>query len=103
MQRILSLNGNWGLTYADGPPIAAPWEFTTLNPAPARRLMTAEVPEPVHRTLEKHGLLDDPNFGMNSLRARWVEECYWILPPHLHGSGRGARTGCGRPSRFRAA
>ena len=40
--------------------------------------MTAEVPEPVHRTLEKHGLLDDPNFGMNSLRARWVEECYWI-------------------------
>ena len=78
MQRILSLNGNWGLTYADGPPIAAPWEFTTLNPAPARRLMTAEVPEPVHRTLEKHGLLDDPNFGMNSLRARWVEECYWI-------------------------
>ena len=35
MQRILSLNGNWGLTYADGPPIAAPWEFTTLNPAAA--------------------------------------------------------------------
>lgn len=47
MQRILSLNGNWGSHMRTGPPIAAPWEFTTLNPAPARRLMTAEVPEPV--------------------------------------------------------
>ena len=55
MQRILSLNGNWGLTYADGPPIAAPWEFTTLNPPPARRLMTAEVPEPSTGRLKSTG------------------------------------------------
>lgn len=92
MQHTLSLNGTWGLTYAEGTPLSYTAEFSTVNPAPLRRLMAAEVPEPVHRTLERHGLLDDPNYGMNSFKARWVEECFWIyrrefdVPPEALGS-----------------
>src|SRR5262249_9747365 len=32
---------------------------------------------PIHKVLMDAGVLDDPNVGLNSLRARWVEEMYW--------------------------
>lgn len=77
MSGTLSLNGTWGLTWAEGSPLMRPDHYTgTL--LRGRRLLPAQVPAPIHRVLMDHGLLEDPNFGLNSLAARWVEEQYWI-------------------------
>ena len=78
MTNHINLNGVWDLTYAEGNQISVFEEFSQLAPAAGRRLLQADVPAPVHRVLQNNGLLDDPNYAMNSLRARWVEECYWI-------------------------
>ena len=43
-----------------------------------RRLLPAAVPAPIHQVLRAAGLLEDPNLGLNSLKARWVEEQFWI-------------------------
>jgi beta-mannosidase len=70
----LSLDGAWDLYWEDDFP-----QHLTDGPAvPGRRPLAAEVPEPVHQTLMRAGLLDDPRVGLNSLRARWVEEQYWV-------------------------
>ncbi len=76
MGRML-LNGVWGLTYSEGSTAAAVAHYTRNN-LEGRRLLAAQVPAPIHRVLTEAGLLEDPNLGMNSLRARWVEEVFWI-------------------------
>jgi len=43
-----------------------------------RRLLQAEVPAPIHEVLMDLGLVEDINYGLNSLKARWVEEMFWI-------------------------
>lgn len=43
-----------------------------------RRLLSVTVPAPIHQVLMDAGFLDDPNIGLNSLRARWVEEQFWV-------------------------
>jgi len=53
-------------------------DFLTDPDAPMRHRIAAEVPEPVHTTLQRNGLADDPNIGLNSLRVRWVEEQFWV-------------------------
>ena len=78
MKESLCLNGIWHLTYAEANQMSFAEEFSQIKPAVGRRMLEAEVPSPIHRVLQKNGLLDDPNYGMNSLKARWVEECYWI-------------------------
>lgn len=40
--------------------------------------MAANVPEPAHATMMRLGLLEDINKGLNALKARWVEEQWWI-------------------------
>ncbi len=77
MSGTLSLNGTWGLTWAEGSPLVPPHHYTgtTLH---GRRLLPAAVPAPIHRVLLDAGLLDDPNAGLGSLKARWVEEQFWI-------------------------
>jgi beta-mannosidase len=77
MSGSISLNGTWGLTYTEGVPFVAPERFVgrTLR---GRRLLEARVPAPIHKLLVEQGLIEDPNIGMNSLKARWVEEAYWI-------------------------
>ncbi|MFY7953309.1 MAG: glycosyl hydrolase 2 galactose-binding domain-containing protein, partial [Armatimonadaceae bacterium] len=70
---MVELNGIWELSWVDDFP-----EFLIHPDAPMRHRLTAQVPEPVHQTLRRHGLLDDPNIGLNSLRARWVEEQFWV-------------------------
>ena len=77
MSGSISLNGTWGLTYAEGHPLMSPEQYTrpTLR---GRRLMAAVVPAPIHQVLMDQGLIDDPRVGMNSLKARWVEEQFWI-------------------------
>ena len=73
MPQALSLNGAWELAWHDEFP-----QFLTAETAPLRTTLTANVPEPVHATLMRHGLLDDPRVGLNSLKARWVEEQFWV-------------------------
>ncbi|MBB6049877.1 glycoside hydrolase family 2 protein [Armatimonas rosea] len=73
MPQTLSLNGDWSLAWHDDFP-----QFLTAETAPLRTQLTAHVPEPVHTTLMRHGLLDDPRIGLNSLKARWVEEQFWV-------------------------
>jgi beta-mannosidase len=70
---IIPLNGVWQLTWSeDGPEVpAAPH-------APGQMWIDARVPAPIHETLMEAGLIEDPNVGLNSLRARWVEEQYWV-------------------------
>lgn len=73
MPRSLSLSGDWSLSWHDDFP-----QYLTALDCPARLKIEARVPEPVHVTLMRHGLLDDPRVGLNSLKARWVEEQFWV-------------------------
>lgn len=77
MSGMVSLNGTWGLTYVEGVPLVAS-DYYTATAFRGRRLLPAAVPAPVHKVLLDAGLLEDPRIGMNSLKARWVEEAYWI-------------------------
>lgn len=72
-----SLAGTWGLTWAEGSPLCDPRHYVAIG-LEGRRLLPARVPAPVHQVLLEAGLIDDPNLGLNSLRARWVEEMIWI-------------------------
>jgi len=77
MSGVISLNGEWGLTYAEGSPLLAPEHY--MGPElRGRRLLKARVPAPIHQVLMEAALVEDPNIGINSLRARWVEEQFWI-------------------------
>ncbi|MBC8138479.1 MAG: hypothetical protein H8F28_21575, partial [Fibrella sp.] len=67
-----SLAGEWSLAMSDDFP-----HFLTGPTLPGRWSLTATVPRGVHETLLSHGLLDDPRTGMNSFKARWVEEQWW--------------------------
>jgi len=90
MSNSLSLNGVWGLTYAEGHFLLEPEHFEGPE-LRGRRLLEASVPGPVHRALTEAGLIEDPNLGLNSLRARWVEEQFWVYrrtftaPPEASG------------------
>ena len=72
MNGSLSLNGVWDLTFTEDNP-----DYFAHPALRGRGMLKAAVPAPVHRVLMDAGLLDDPNVGMNSLRARWVEEQFW--------------------------
>ncbi|MCJ8012157.1 beta galactosidase jelly roll domain-containing protein [Paenibacillus sp. KQZ6P-2] len=39
--------------------------------------MASEVPGDVHTTLIRHGLIDDPFYGHNDQKCRWVEDRIW--------------------------
>ena len=76
MSGTLSLNGTWGLAWAEGSMLMHP-EYFTAPRVTGRKLLPARVPAPIHQVLQEAGILEDPNYGLNSLRARWVEEQYW--------------------------
>lgn len=71
-----SLNGVWGLTWVEGSALVGS-PYYTGEKCEARELLPAAVPAPIHRVLMDLGMLEDPNLGLNSLRARWVEEQFW--------------------------
>ena len=77
MSGRLSLNGVWGLIWAEGDPLVPPHYFTGKE-LQGCRLLAARVPAPVHLVLQEAGIIADPNIGLNSLQARWVEEMFWI-------------------------
>lgn len=71
----MELNTNWQLAgYEPGqiPPLelAAPG-------LDDRFWMAAEVPGDVHSTLIRHGIIDNPYFGHNDQKSRWVEDKEW--------------------------
>ena len=68
----VSLAGAWSLVQSDDFP-----EFLTTRTVRGRATLEATVPGGVHETLMNNGLLDDPRTGLNSLKARWVEETWW--------------------------
>jgi beta-mannosidase len=77
MSGSLCLNGKWGLTWAEGAALMSPDQYTAAG-LRGRRLMEVPVPASIHAVLMDKGLIDDPNIGLNSLKARWVEEQFWI-------------------------
>lgn len=77
MSGSLSLNGTWSLTWAEGSPLMH-WGQYVGPQLEGRRLLWAKVPAPIHEVLMDLGLIEDINYGLNSLRARWVEEMFWV-------------------------
>ncbi len=77
MTGTLSLNGTWSLYHAEGAHRIVPGHFTAETLQGCRPLAAA-VPAPIHQVLLDAEVLDDLNIGLNSLKARWVEESFWI-------------------------
>ena len=72
----ISLDGEWQLRWYDGQRGDALARILSEQPE-MHRALTAQVPGSVHLDLMRAGLLDDPNIGLNVLKARWVEENFW--------------------------
>ncbi len=77
MPESLCLNGTWGLIWAEGSALIPAFQYVGPK-LEGHRMLPAEVPAPLHKVLQDAGIIEDPNFGLNSLRARWVEEMYWV-------------------------
>lgn len=74
-QNMLDLNGTWKVTWSDGV-----HGFTNnLQPGfqDPGRYIDVPVPLELHRAMQEKGLVEDPNIGINSYKARWVELQYW--------------------------
>ncbi len=72
----ISLDGIWKLRGFDGqhgrPEEMLKEDFNELQ------CIDAVVPGEVHLDLQRAGLMDDYNIGLNVLKARWVEEQVWV-------------------------
>ncbi len=75
MSKSQCLNGTWGLTWAEGACLMNP-DYYTAPTLAGRKLLPAAIPAPIHRVLQDAGVIADINIGLNSLRARWVEEMF---------------------------
>jgi beta-mannosidase len=76
----LDLSGAWKVTWNEGghgPQSLDEYLRTDPFQDPAR-FIEVPVPLELHLALQKTGLVDDINFGMNTLKARWVAEKYWL-------------------------
>lgn len=78
MSGQLLLNGTWKLSWAEGDGLMAHRHLTAAKLG-TRPALDARVPAPIHQVLSDAGLIDDVNVGLNSLRARWVEEMFWVF------------------------
>ncbi|WEG13376.1 beta galactosidase jelly roll domain-containing protein [Pullulanibacillus sp. KACC 23026] len=71
----MELNGNWKLQFFD---VGAERDLEIASPEYIDYFwMRAQVPGEVHSTLLKHRLIEDPFYGHNDLKCRWVEEKVW--------------------------
>lgn len=77
MSKSQCLNGTWGLTWAEGGQLMTPG-FYTDSTLVGRKMLPAAVPAPIHKVLQDADVIADVNVGLNSLKARWVEEQFWI-------------------------
>ncbi|MHB0858316.1 MAG: beta-mannosidase [Anaerolineae bacterium] len=72
----MSLDGTWQLKGTDGRRGGvAPYCAPTIDD---RTCIDARVPGQVHLDLMRCGRIEDPRLGTNALKARWVEEQFWI-------------------------
>ncbi len=74
MIQALDLNGAWQVTWSEGMHGNVHQLLGEVEPA---RWLDVPVPMELHQALLEKGLIDEPNQGLNSLNARWVEEQYW--------------------------
>jgi beta-mannosidase len=71
----MRLNDNWKLQYFD---MGSERNLEVASPEYIDYFwMMAHVPGDVHSTLLKHHLIDNPFYGHNDLKCRWVEEKVW--------------------------
>jgi len=89
----LSLKGIWQLTYAEGA-MLHPQSYFLGTKLDTACILDAPVPAPIHEVLMQAGWLDDVNIGMNSLKARWVEEMFWIYRKEFEVPAASARQNC---------
>ncbi len=76
----LDLSGTWKVTWNEGghgPQSLDGYLQSDPEKDPAR-FLDLPVPMELHLALQKAGLVEDINFGMNTLKARWVAEKYWL-------------------------
>jgi beta-mannosidase len=76
----LDLSGTWKVTWNEGghgPQSLDGYLRSDPEKDPAR-FLEVPVPMELHLALQKAGLVDDLNYGMNTLKARWVAEKYWL-------------------------
>lgn len=76
----LDLSGKWKVTWNEGGHGPQSLEgFLRSDPeSDPPRFMEVPVPMELHVALQNADLVDDINFGMNTLKARWVAEKYWL-------------------------
>ncbi len=89
----LDLSGTWALTWTDGGHSAQSYgDFARLGLGDPGRFLNVPVPMEIHRALGTLGLVDDPNVGINSLKARWVSEQLWQYQTTFEAPQEVART-----------
>ncbi|MCL1888500.1 MAG: hypothetical protein FWF96_06480 [Kiritimatiellaeota bacterium] len=72
----LPLDGRWLLRWNDFQRGQESHVFRDPAAIPGRWL-DADVPGEIHLDLVRHGLIEEPNTGLNVLSCRWVEETQW--------------------------
>jgi beta-mannosidase len=93
MKKQKDLSGTWQVARtegAHGP--QSPEAFALQRPADPGRLLNVPVPMELHSALEGLGLVEDPNLGLNSLKARWVSEQYWRYTTSFDAPGEALET-----------
>jgi hypothetical protein len=76
----IDLSGIWKVTWNEGGhgPQSLETYFQSNPRQDPERFIDVQVPLELHLALQKTGLVDDINYGMNTLKARWVTEKYWL-------------------------
>ncbi|MCX6361784.1 MAG: hypothetical protein NT029_18425 [Armatimonadetes bacterium] len=74
MSGSICLDGVWQAVFTEDAP-----EYMAGPNLEGQCPLPVSVPGTIHASLERLGLIDDPRIGLNSLRARWVEEQFWSL------------------------
>ena len=76
MLKHLDLNGAWKARGFDGTH-GQPHQYIGAN-CDERTFIDAQVPGDIHLDLQREGLIEDTNYGLNAQAARWVEEQIWV-------------------------
>ena len=76
MRGALDLNGPWLVSWTEG--LHGSPDHGHAAACDGGRYLEVAVPGELHQELRRLGLAEDPNIGLNSLHARWIEEQYWL-------------------------
>ena len=73
----ISLAGTWDISWSDG--LHGKMDHFLQSGFDTGRYIPGNFPGSIHSALISNGVIEDPRNGINSLKARWVEENFWIL------------------------